>query len=665
MIRPAEIQDMPTGQTNPVLRFVRKLAAAERTSRLSDRELLQCFLVQGDEGAFAALVRRHGPMVLSLCRRVLHSEHDAEDAFQATFLILSRKAASLRPEQSLGGWLHAVTSRIAHKALVAAARRRDHERAAFDKQVADPLSEITLREAHEILHRELARLPDKFRLPLVLCYLEGLTRDEAARQLRWSASTLKSRLEQARDRLRSRLASRGLLFSGALLASLFSEQTTLAAVPTVLANSTIKAATLFAAGPAAAAGVVSAKVVALTEGGLRTMFLTKVAKIAAAAVLVLGIVGAGALVRTRPGLAEQPMAPKQEGLPMPRVLDTGGSVTSITWSADGKMLATVSVTYDVKDNDGKKLFVDNSTVKLWDVLKGELKRSLGEVKETRIRCSAFSLDGKSLALSMQKPLEVEGHEIQLLDAEKGEMKRKLDCGTLTVVALSPDGKTLAFGGRGGAVNAPPFTSEVKLFDVEKGEVRKEIKRPLDFKEDGHLEEGGATCLLFSPDSTTMAAGDMDHQVRLWDARTGELKHTLEGHSEFIIAVAFSLDGKTLASVSGDNTVMLWDVQTSKRKHTLTLHKGQPSSVAFSPDGKILATGGGITENEKVTGGEAILWDAQTGELKQRLPHVLPVSAVAFSPDGKILATGTVGLKDDKAVGELKLWQLDKLAPAKK
>src|SRR5262249_17073949 len=192
---------MPGSQPNLVLRYPRTGAGAERALELADRELLQRFATRRDEAAFAALVRRHGPMVFHLCRRILHNEHDAEDAFQATFLVLSGKAGLLRPRTSLGGWLHGVAYRIAQKARVAGARRARHEGRAAARQVADPLAQITLAEAHELLDRELARLPDKFRVPLVLCYLEGLTRDEAAQQLGWSPGTLKSRLEQARQRL--------------------------------------------------------------------------------------------------------------------------------------------------------------------------------------------------------------------------------------------------------------------------------------------------------------------------------------------------------------------------------------------------------------------------------------------------------------------------------
>src|SRR5262245_2251960 len=260
-------------------------------------------------------------MVFHLCRRVLHNDHDAEDAFQATFLILSRKAVRLRG--SLGGWLYRVAYRIAQKARVAAARRAKHEGRAAERAVADPPAELTLREAHQLLDRELTRLPDKFRAPLVLCYLEGLTRDQAAQQLGWSASTLKARLEQARDRLRQRLALRGLALSGALVASLFCEQSATSAVPPALVNSTVKGAKLLAVG-AAAASVVPANVANLTEGGLTAMFRSKTPVIAA---LLVGfaLLGLGAGVLIHRAWADPPAAPQtgQQSKPDAKQAETG------------------------------------------------------------------------------------------------------------------------------------------------------------------------------------------------------------------------------------------------------------------------------------------------------------------------------------------------------
>jgi RNA polymerase sigma factor (sigma-70 family) len=292
---------MPTSQANAVLRYIENVAAAEGALTVADGELLQRFVPCRDEAAFAVLVRRHGPMVLRLGRRLLQNEHDAEDVFQATFLVLSRQAAALRTQQSLGAWLYGVAYRIAQKARISAARRRKYEPRADTARVADPLAEIAVREARMVLDQELARLPDKFRGPLVLCYLEGRTREEAARQLGWSPSMLKSRLEQARDRLRRRLASRGIALSGVLAASLVDGATASAAVPPMLLDSTVKAALVVAAG-GPAASVVSAPVAALAEGVMKTMFLSKL-RIVLVLAVVLAIPAAGGLLYRTPGAA--------------------------------------------------------------------------------------------------------------------------------------------------------------------------------------------------------------------------------------------------------------------------------------------------------------------------------------------------------------------------
>jgi RNA polymerase sigma factor (sigma-70 family) len=291
------------------------LAAAAYARNLADRELLERFSDRQEEAAFAELVRRHGPMVLGLCRRILQNEHDAEDAFQATFLVLSQKAVSLRPQESLCGWLHSVAYRIAQKVRIDAARRRSHEGRIVARQATDQLAQMTLQEAHEVLHRELARLPGKFRAPLVLCYLEGLTRDEAAHRLGWPVSTLKSRLEQARERLRARLASRGLHLSGVLIAALCYEGTASAAVSLALLDSTVTAATNLAAGGAATA-VVSAKVTALTEGVLKAMSVARL-KVAAAALLAVSVLGTAAAVIAQHALAQKPADARTEAAPRP------------------------------------------------------------------------------------------------------------------------------------------------------------------------------------------------------------------------------------------------------------------------------------------------------------------------------------------------------------
>jgi RNA polymerase sigma factor (sigma-70 family) len=275
---------MPSGALNPALRYVRGVAGAVCDEDVPDRDLLARLAADRDEAAFAALVRRHGPMVLGVCLRILRQREDAEDAFQATFLALSRRAAALRPRESVGGWLHSVAYRAAQKARVAAARRRKHEALAPTRAGPDPAAELSLREAGEALDEELVRLPDRFRVPLVLCYLEGLTRDEAAERLGWPVSTLKSRLAEARERLGRRLSARGLGLPAVLVASLFSAGTAAAVVPAALLDATLNTVGSPAAG-------VSVRVAAITEGVVG-MSATKL-KIVTAALLGVAALGVG------------------------------------------------------------------------------------------------------------------------------------------------------------------------------------------------------------------------------------------------------------------------------------------------------------------------------------------------------------------------------------
>jgi RNA polymerase sigma factor (sigma-70 family) len=285
---------MTTHRTAGLLRQLHRLTAFHEIEQLADRDLVRRFLAQRDEAAFEALLRRHGAMVLRVCRRVLHDEHDAEDAFQATFLLLARKASSLRSQASVASWLHGVAYRVALKARAGAGRRRFHESQAAGPSTLEPdvLADVTLRETEKLLDEELARLPEKYRTPLVLCCLEGKTRDEAAGLLGWSSSLIKSRLEEARGLLRCRLRRRGLVLSVPLLASALARQTASAAVTPELAAATVRAAVSFAGPGVMSAGVVPAPVAALTEGVLQAMWMSKI-KLAAAVVLAVGLVGAG------------------------------------------------------------------------------------------------------------------------------------------------------------------------------------------------------------------------------------------------------------------------------------------------------------------------------------------------------------------------------------
>lgn len=284
---------MATAQMNRVIQHLRRSALWRNGSGMTDGQLLECFVARREEAAFEALVERHGPMVLGVCRRVVGHAHDAEDAFQATFLVLVRKAASIVPREAVGNWLYGVAFRTALEARARACRQRTKEKQVKHMPQPKTESQADCRELQTILDRELSRLPDKYRLPVVLCELEGRSRKEVARQLALPEGTLSSRLATARKMLARRLARHGLAFSAGTLAVILSQNTAPACVPAPLLMGTVRAAASSAAPQAVAAGVISAKVAALTEGVLRSMLLTKL-KIAAMVLLVLGIACFGA-----------------------------------------------------------------------------------------------------------------------------------------------------------------------------------------------------------------------------------------------------------------------------------------------------------------------------------------------------------------------------------
>jgi RNA polymerase sigma factor (sigma-70 family) len=263
---------------------------------LSDGQLLGRFIDGREEAAFAALLRRHGPMVLGVCRRLLRHAQDAEDAFQATFLLLAAKAASVVRREAVASYLYGVAYRTALRAKARAARRRSHER-----QVEEmPHPEVAPAEVQDwrpVLDRELNRLPEKYRAPLLLCDLEGRPRREAARQLHLPEGTLASRLAAARRMLAARLGRRGISLSGGALAVVLAEAR--AAVPAALGSSTVRAAVAVAAGQAAA---VTTPAVALMKEVQKAMFLTKV-KLSLAAVMMVALLGTGGLVYQAAGQA--------------------------------------------------------------------------------------------------------------------------------------------------------------------------------------------------------------------------------------------------------------------------------------------------------------------------------------------------------------------------
>jgi RNA polymerase sigma factor (sigma-70 family) len=276
---------MSRGQLYSVMHFLRRLA----DEGPEDRQLLEKFARQHDEAAFATLLRRHGPLVLGVCRRMLGQEQDVEDVFQATFLVLARKAAAIRKGEAVASWLYSVATRLARRARADAARRPAPERQVVDVPVEDPPPEIVWRELRPVLDEEINALPSRYRAAFVLCHLQGKTNEQAAGELGCPLGTVLSRLSRARALLRQRLMRRGVTLSAGLFAFLVAENATPAAVPAAWTERTMKAAMLFAAGRGAVAGPVSAHAALLAQGVLHAMFLTRLQTLGAV-LLVLGLV---------------------------------------------------------------------------------------------------------------------------------------------------------------------------------------------------------------------------------------------------------------------------------------------------------------------------------------------------------------------------------------
>jgi RNA polymerase sigma factor (sigma-70 family) len=288
--------------------FMRQLVGAD-TATQSDRSLLEEFVARRDEQAFAGLLRRHGPLVLGVCRQVLRDPHAAEDAFQATFLVLARKAASVREHQALSAWLYRVALNIARTARAAEARRRSCEREAATMSATHSAGTPPTVDWQPVLHEEVGRLPAKYRTPIVLCYLEGKTGEEAAQDLGWPVGTVKGRLARARELLRRRLGRRGVTLASGGVAALLTQATAHAAIPVALMSSTVQVALQFAAGHAANIAGGSARAVLLAKGALKTMALTKVFILALFIMGVAAIVTAGGVLAHAPRGEEPAAAP--------------------------------------------------------------------------------------------------------------------------------------------------------------------------------------------------------------------------------------------------------------------------------------------------------------------------------------------------------------------
>lgn len=597
------------------VRHVRAVVSQGTEMARTDRQLFASFVTLRDEAAFAELVARHGGMVLRVCRNVLRNEQDAEEALQATFLLLARRAAGLRDPDALASWLHGVAYRTALRARRDAARRRAREvsaQQASSMSSSPPTAELAWRELQALLDEELQRLPDKLRSPFVLCCLEGHSKATTARMLGWKPGTVSGRLDEARKTLRLRLARRGVSLSAVLCGLTLASKG--AALPAALAVATVRAAWGFRC-----AGAVIAPAEQLAQGVLREGLLAK-ARTAAIAFLGLGVLvaGVGASFRLPAEAASnQAAAPPPVAAPptpgaVPRTDRYGDAlpenafarlgtkrfghsfmVDKVVWSPDGRHIVSLG-----GHSTGRQMV-------LWEASSG---KELHEFAVEGSVCGAsFSPDGKTLAAG-------DRHGVGLWDvASRKEVGRFAASGDTLVVAYSPDGKALAGAGRDGVLRVWQLTDRREIAQLP-----------------GHKDL--VRQIAWSPDGTTLASGCNDGTLRLWDVAASKELWQRSPHGPHMWPVAFAPDGKTLASGGNDNIVRIWDAWKGEELRAIAtgLSDG-PRDLAFSPDGKLLAM--------PAKHGNILLCDPATGKEVRRWQAGVSINSLCFSPDSKTIASG--------------------------
>jgi RNA polymerase sigma factor (sigma-70 family) len=649
-----------------VVHHLRSLAGPEP----SDAQLLARFLSTGDNTAFAALVRRHGRLVLGVCRRLLGTGPDHEDVFQATFVILARRAGAIRKQSSVASWLYGVAYRLALQLKAQRARRRRRETTAdtpldqiaeTQTMRADPTARASMRELGTILDEELQRLPAGCRDALVLCHLEGLSNTEAADHLGWPLGTLKGRVQRGRELLRQRLQKRGVALSAMALTVALAEQAT-AAVP---------AALLRTAARCASPATVPAQVAALADGASPALAAGKL-KLALAAVFAAAVLsaagglrpfpaaGADPVVAEAPQAKDAPAGKDMEGDPLP----PGATVRlgTLRWrqptpvgiisvSADGKTVVSAGADKLIRVwefDTGKEIRhfgagkVDGGKLAADDLARlAAARQALLAGLGSRRAGLALSADGKLAAMIVD-----DRGVVQILETATGKVVKNLSVGTDPVIAaltFSPDGKHLAVAGS---------TTVLSVWDIDTGKVVKTMgQAPKDMNVIAIARTSAQ--LVYSPDGKMLAYAPPDSlrvvkapEIQIWDAATGKELGTHKVETRFgFSAAVFSPSNKLLAYATVDGEVGVMVAVGGKLLHKWSIANRQESpAVAFSADSTKVYT--------KVAGSRIVReWDVATGKELRKLGEAADdgptrpsntTGCLVLTSDGKTLAVGGDG-----------------------